>query len=53
MKPIFTALLLLLAMVCSVGCGSGEAKPAVESDELSQWVSENPAPEEVPLAGEK
>ncbi len=49
MNRILLKLFLLLFLVGTVGCGDGAAKPAVDEDELSQWVSDNPAPEEVPL----
>jgi len=43
----FVAVLTMLSLVSFMGCGggSGTASPAVEQDELSKWVEQNPAPE--------
>jgi hypothetical protein len=51
MKCLTLASLLVVVMVCSVGCGdsAGPAAPATNQDELSQWVKDNPAPPETPV----
>ncbi|TWU56695.1 hypothetical protein Poly51_26120 [Rubripirellula tenax] len=50
MKRFTFLALFLLTLSTIVGCGGpSETAPAASQDELSQWVNENPAPEEVEL----
>ena len=53
MKRSWISLVAAVALIASVGCGgSGTVETAAEKDELSEWVADNPAPEEAPLEGE-
>ena len=49
----FAKLLAVIIAITSLGCG-GSTEPEVmtDQDELSQWVADNPAPEEIPLDDE-
>ena len=40
-----------LFTICLNGCGGGSGQPekTAGSDEIAQWVADNPAPEEIPL----
>ncbi|MCM2373898.1 hypothetical protein [Aporhodopirellula aestuarii] len=54
MQRLFFTFACLFALPLLFGCGadSGTPKPAAEQDELSAWVSENPAPETTELTEE-
>lgn len=42
-----------LMTICLIGCGgSSEPEVMTDQDELSEWVANNPAPEEIPLEDE-
>ncbi len=51
MNRLLNIALPLMAIALLIGCGGSDASaPMVEQDELTKWVSENPAPPATPVA---
>jgi hypothetical protein len=52
MKRSWILLLVCFSLVAIGGCSdSDELAVTADNDELKQWVSDNPAPPEIPLSG--